>query len=151
VRGERAARAVNRLIGLGVRVVVSDLPDLGLTPFAFSQRALGGSFDRAALISRLTTAFNERLGVNVLLDGRFVGLVQAQLRMQTIDRSPASFGFTNIVDAACTAPLPSCTTETQVPEAQTGSYLWSDDKHLAPNGHGQLATLAIDRVRRNPF
>ncbi len=150
-RGERAARAVNRLVGLGVKVVVSDLPDLGLTPFAFSQRALGGSFDRAALISRLTTAFNERLGVNVLLDGRFVGLVQAQLRMQTINRSPGSFGFTNIIDAACTVALPTCTTVTQVPEAQTGSFLWSDDKHLAPSGHDQLATLAIDRVRRNPF
>lgn len=150
-RGERAARAVNRLVGLGVRVVVSDLPDLGLTPFAISQRALGDSFDRAALISRMTTAFNNALGVNVLLDGRFVGLVQAQQRFLTIQRSPGSFGFTNIVDPACTVGLPVCTTDTQVAEAQTGSYLWSDEKHLAPNAHAQLGTLAIDRAQRNPF
>jgi hypothetical protein len=150
-RGLRLAQVVNRLVGLGVKVVVSDLPDLGLTPYAIAQRATYTDTDRAALLSRLTTAFNERLGVNVVLDGRYVGLVQAQLRWQAIGRSPGSFGLTNITDVVCTAPLPNCTTATLAAGANPAQYLWADDTRLAPGGQTQLATLAVDRARRNPF
>lgn len=151
-RGRRAAQIVNRLVGLGAKVVVSDLPDLGLTPYARAQRALaGGGVDRAALLSRLTSAYNEQLGVTVLLDGRFVGLMQAQLQFQAIDRFPLGAGIGNVADAICTAPLPTCTTATLVPDAAPGAYLWSDDVRLAPGGHGQLASLAASRAQRNPF
>lgn len=151
-RGRRAAQVVNRLVGLGAKVVVSDLPDLGLTPFARAQRALAGSgVDRAALLSRMTSAFNEQLGVTVLLDGRFVGLMQAQLKFQAIERFPPGAGITNAVDAICTAPLPTCTTATLVTGAVSGSYLWADDIRLAPGGHAQLASLAVSRAQRNPF
>ncbi|MBA4177018.1 MAG: esterase [Leptothrix sp. (in: Bacteria)] len=150
-RGRVLARVVNRLVGLGVKVVVSDLPDLGLTPFALSERALGGSFDRAALLSRLTSAFNEQLGVSVVLDGRFVGLMQAQLRFQALARFPPSFGLSNITTAVCTVPLPNCTTATLLPEAQAAAYLWADETRLATGGQAQLASLAIDRAQRNPF
>jgi len=135
-------------------IVVSDLPDLGLTPFARAQRALAGGsggVDRAALLSRLTSAFNEQLGVTVLLDGRFVGLMQAQLQFQAIDRFPPGAGIGNATDAICTAPLPTCTTSTLVPDAVPGAFLWADDLRLAPGGHGQLASLAASRAQRNPF
>lgn len=151
VRGQRLARVVNRLVGLGVKVIVSDLPDLGLTPFALGEKALGGSFDRAALLTRLTTAFNEQLGVSVLLDGRFVGLMQAQLRFQAIGRFPPSFGLADITTPVCTVALPDCTTATLVPEAVAATYLWADDRRLAPGGQAQLASLAVDRAQRNPF
>ena len=151
-RGRRTAQIVNRLVSLGAKVVVSDLPDLGLTPFARTQQALaGGGVDRAALLSRLTTAFNEQLGVSVLLDGRFVGLMQAQLQFQAICRFPIGAGIGNAVDAICTVPLPTCTTATLVPEATPGAYLWSSDVRLAPGGHAQLASLAASRAQRNPF
>lgn len=150
-RGKRLALAVNRLIELGVKVVVSDLPDLGLTPFAISERALATDTDRAKLISDLTSAFNEQLGVNVVLDGRWVGLAQAQLRFQAIGRAPAAFGLGNITDPVCAEVLPDCTTATLVPDASLPAYLWADATHLGPNGHAQLANLAIDRARRNPF
>jgi outer membrane lipase/esterase len=151
-RGRRLALVVNRLVGLGVKVIVSDLPDMGMTPYALSERALGGSgFDRAALISRLTVAFNEQLGVNIVLDGRFVGLVQAQLRFEAIARFPASFGLANISQPICTVALPDCTTATLAAGAVTSQYLWADDTRLAPGGHAQLASLAADRAQRNPF
>lgn len=150
-RGQRLARVVNRLVGLGVKVIVSDLPDLGLTPFALNEKALGGSFDRAALLTRLTSAFNEQLGVSVLLDGRFVGLMQAQLRFQAIGRFPPSFGLTNVTTPVCTVPLPNCTTATLLPEATAAGYLWADETRLAPGGQAQLASLAVDRAQRNPF
>jgi len=152
VRGKQLALgAVNRLIELGVKVVVSDVPDMGLSPFAVAERALATDIDRAKLISDLTTAFNEQLGVNVVLDGRWVGLAQSQLRFQAIGRSPGSFGLANITEGICTELLPDCTTATLVPDVTLSSYLWADATHLAPNGHSQLASLAIDRARRNPF
>ena len=157
-RGKLLAQAVNRLVALGVKVVVSDLPDQGLTPFAIQQRALDPTGnDRAAILSSLTTAFNEQLGVSVVLDGRFVGLVQAQLRFQTIGRSPNSLGFSNITDPICTIALPTCTTAnlatdlTTLLPVSTTAYLWADDTHLSTGGHSQLASLAVDRARRNPF
>lgn len=151
-RGQQLAAVVNRLISLGVKVVVSDLPDLGLSPFAIAQKSLDPTgLDRADLLSRMTSAFNEQLGVNVLLDGRFVGLVQAQLRFKAIGVSPATFGLTNITDPLCTAPLPNCSTSTVVTGGTNASYLWADDTRLAGGGHTQLAVLAIDRAQRNPF
>lgn len=151
-RGRRLGAVVNRLVGLGVKVVVSDLPDIGMTPYALAERRLGsGGFDRAALMTRLTRAFNEQLGVSVVLDGRFVGLVQSQLRFEAIARVPSAFGLGNITDAVCTVALPACTTATLVSGATASQYLWADDTRLAPGGHSQLATLAADRAQRNPF
>ncbi len=150
-RGRRLAQVVNRLVALGAKVIVSDLPDLGLTPYARAQDTLTGNSGRAALLSRLTTAFNEQLGVSVLLDGRFVGLVQAQLRFQAVERAPGAFGLGNISDALCTVPLPDCTTATLVENGTPGAYLWADELRLSPNGQSQLASLAVDRARRNPF
>ena len=150
-RGRQLGLVVNRLVSLGVKVVVSDLPDMGMTPYALSERALVAGFDRAALITRLTVAFNEQLGVNIVLDGRFVGLVQSQLRFEAINRFPASFGLTNITQPVCTVALPDCTTATLVTGAVTSQYLWADATRLAPGGHAQLASLAADRAQRNPF
>lgn len=149
VRGQRLATVVNRLVTLGVKVIVSDVPDLGLTPFAAKQTRLGAD---GAFLSRLTLAFNEKLGVNLLLDGRFIGLVQAQLQYQAIGRSPGSFGFSNISDGLCTVALPDCTTTTMVTTTTNASqYLWADDTRFSPAAHSTLAQLAVDRARRNPF
>jgi len=152
LRGQQLAGVVNRLVGLGVKVVVSDLPDIGLSPYARAQQALDpNGLNRAGLISRMVTAFNQQLGVKVLLDGRFVGLAQTELRFKVIGTAPGAFGFGNISDALCLTPLPNCTTSTLVTGGNTASYLWADDTRLSPGGHSQLASLAIDRAQRNPF
>lgn len=150
-RGRRVAAVVNRLVGLGVKVVVSTVPDMGLTPFARREKANFTDIDRAAFLSQLTAAFNEQLGVNVVLDGRFVGLVQGDLQFQAIDRFPAGFGFANRSEGICTVALPQCTTATLVTGADPATWLWADDTRIAPGGHAQLAQLAVDRAQRNPF
>ena len=152
-RGERMAAVVNRLVNLGAKVIVSNLPDMGMSPFARAEAAANASsgFDRRAFISRLAAAFNERLGVKVLLDGRFVGLAQMDLRTQSAARSPASFGFTDVSTAVCTTAPPDCTTATLLAGATAGTFLWADGTRLAPGGQGSLATLALERARRNPF
>jgi outer membrane lipase/esterase len=148
-RGKRLAQVVNRLVGLGVKVVVSDLPDIGLSPYARAQKALDpNGFDRALFMTQLAAAFSEQLGVNVILDGRFVGLVQAQLNFEVIGRAP---GGLNITTPICLVALPNCTTATLLAGADTANSLWADDTRLSTFGHNQLANLAIDRARRNPF
>lgn len=152
-RGERMAAVVNRLVNLGAKVIVSNLPDMGMSPFARAEALANANsgVDRAALISRLTAAFNERLGVKVLLDGRYVGLAQMDLRTQSAARSPASFGFTDVSTAACTVAPPNCTTATLVTGAVAGTFLWADGTRLSSGGQGSLATLALERAQRNPF
>ena len=150
-RGERTAAIVNRLVDLGSKVVVSTIPDMGLSPWARAQKALYTDTDRAALISRLSTAYNEQLGVKLRLDGRFIGLVQFDLQVQVINRSPASFGFANITDGACATPLPNCTTATLVTNGDANLYLWADGTRLSAGGQAQLGSLATSRANRNPF
>ena len=151
VRGERLANAVNRLVELGAKVIISDLPNVGLTPYALKQKALHNDIDRAALLTDLTTAFNEELGVNILLDGRYVGLVQADLQFRGIVQSPPSFGFVNVTQGVCTVALPLCRDDTLVPDGGAFIYLWADDTRISSGGQAQLATLAVDRAQRNPF
>jgi outer membrane lipase/esterase len=148
VRGAQLARVINRLVEQGSKVVVSNVPDMGLSPFAMSERALFADIDRAAFISRLTAAFNEQLGVTVLLDGRFIGLAQADLQFQAIARFP---GGTVVSTAACAVAPPACTTATLLPNADPGAYLWADGTRLSYGGQNQIAQLAADRARRNPF
>ncbi len=150
-RGERVAAIVNRLVDLGSKVVVSTIPDMGLSPFARAQKAAFTDTDRAALITRLSTGFNEQLGVKLRLDGRFIGLVQLDLQVQVINRSPGSFGFANVTDAVCAVALPNCTTATLVTNGDAGLYLWADGTRLSPGGQSQLGSLATSRASRNPF
>ncbi len=150
-RGLRTAQIVNRLISLGVKVLVADVPDQGVTPFARAEKAAHPDVDRAALLSRLSEAFNEQLGVSIVLDGRFVGLVQANLRIQTMVKVPGLYGLGNVTHAACTELLPNCTSATVITDALNTQYLWADDRFFGPAGHSQLAQLAIARASGNPF
>jgi len=150
-RGGRLAQVVNRLVALGAKVVVSDVPDVGLTPYAAAERALHADTDRAALLTQLTTAFNEQLGVKVLLDGRYVGLVQADLQFRAISQSPPSYGFVNATTAVCTVALPLCRNDTLVPGGNPFTYLWADAIRPSSGGQAQLGVLAVDRAQRNPF
>jgi len=152
-RGKQLALQVNRLVDFGTKVIVATVPDMGLTPYARKQQLEFDDTDRAAMLSRLTAAFNEGLGVNIVLDGRYVGLVQADLRTQAMVRSPLSFGLNNVSSGAClaTAELPDCTTQTLADGATATTWMWADDLHLSYAGHAQLASLAVDRARRNPF
>lgn len=150
-RGDRSGLIVNRLVALGAKVVVSNIPDLGLTPFAVKANAANPGSDRAGLLSRLSSTFNERLGVTLLIDGRFVAFVQTDQRLLAINRSPAGFAVANITDAACATPPPSCTNNTLVTGASASTWLWAGDVLLSARGQSEVASLAITRAQRNPF
>lgn len=150
-RGNRTGLIVNRLIALGAKVVVSNIPDLGYTPFAVKANAANPGSDRAGLLSRLSSTFNERLGVTILIDGRFVALAQTDQRILAIVRSPVSFVVANTTDAACATPPPSCTNNTLVTDANPTTWLWAGDVLLSSRGQSEVASLAITRAQRNPF
>ena len=150
-RGVQTGQIVNRLITLGPKVVVANLPDLGATPLAVKEEAAFPGAGRPALLSRLSQAFNEQLGVTILLDGRFVALVQTDQRVLAMVRSPGSFLLSNVTDAVCTTPPPNCTTATLVTDATTSTHLWAADLLMSSRGQTELATLAIARAQRNPF
>lgn len=148
-RGERMAGVVNRLVDLKAKVIISTVPDLGLSPFARAEEVRVPG--RAAFISELTRVFNERLGVKVLLDGRYVGLMQSDLRTQLAARFPGGYALADVSTAVCTVALPGCTTATLLPSASAGAYFWADGTRLASGGQTQLASLAVERATRNPF
>lgn len=154
-RGRRLALQVNRVVGQGAKLLLATVPDVGTTPFALRERAAFSDTDRAALLSRLTAAFNEQLGVNIVLDGTKIGLVSADVRVQTMARLPAAFNLVNVTDPACldTVALVDCTNATLVPGAdgRPSAYLWADELRFSIAAQAQIASLAIDRATRNPF
>lgn len=152
-RAEKLANKINQIVGEGARVIVATVPDLGLSPFGRTQEAVGAG--RAELLTRLTTAFNEQLGVKILLDGSLIGLVQADQMVQAMVRQPGNFGLTNAVDAVClpSRPLPTCTTKADslIPGGDAGTFLWADGTRMSFGGHSYLGRLAQDRATNNPF
>ena len=150
-RGDRLAAQVNRLVDLGVKVIVATVPDVGVTPFALEQKAAFTDTDRAAMLTRLSAALNGRMRVSIRNDGRFIGLVLADEMVQVIVRSPSSFGLTNAVTPICTTPLPNCTSKTLVTSAVSATFLWADSTRLAFGGQDRLGALALARAVGNPF
>jgi len=150
-RGTAVAKQVNRIAAAGGRVLLSTVHDLSQTPYARAERASHADTDRAALISRLTFAFNSRVRVDILQDGRLIGLVLADDDTDAAVKSPGSFGLSNVTDVACAVAPPECTSSTLTPGATVGSNLWADDRHFGPVMHNTLASGAITRVRNNPF
>lgn len=150
-RGGLLAQQVNRLAtrsGGNPVVIVSTIPDLGLTPFAFDPARVAGD---AALLSRLSAAFNSELRVRMVQDGRLVGIVFADAEVQTSAVFPATRGYTNVRDPACVPALPACTTATLVSGATATSHLWADNLRPAQRFHESLGAQALSRAVNNPF
>jgi outer membrane lipase/esterase len=148
-RGRLVAAQINRLVAANVRVIVSTMYDVGLTPYARAKNAVTPG--DAELLTCLTAAFNARVRVDIVQDGRFIGLVLGDNLSQVMVRSPGSFVLSNVTDGMCAVAVPDCTTATLVAGATTETHLWADDRHLGPKAHLQLANLAITRARDNPF
>ena len=154
--GAALAGQVNRIAGAGGKVLISTVPDLGLTPFARAEETT--TVGREALLSLLTDRFNSKLRVNLLNDGRKIGLLLTHEMVQSISKVSSL----NWTDAACAIAVPDCTTltlattpTTTMPTLPTpstvGGWLWSDPTHLGVGGHSNLGSLAVVRATGNPF
>jgi phospholipase/lecithinase/hemolysin len=149
-RGIAMAEQVNRVVALGSKVIVATATDVGVTPWGVAR----GAAD-AALLTRMSAAFNGRLRVNILNDGRFVGLVLADETLQSAVQVPSAFGLTNATDAVCkaTAPLPDCMAlaASLVDGGSAVTYLWADGQRFGPTLHQQIGVVAASRAQSNPF
>lgn len=152
-RARVLADQINRIANANGRVVLSTVIDQGQTPFALKERASKGDIDRAAFLTELTREFNLEMRVNILNDGRRIGLVLADESLETVVKYPSSFGFSNVVDAACltTVAIENCTTGTLISDSSATTWLWASDTLMSPGGQTQLANIALRRATNNPF
>jgi outer membrane lipase/esterase len=152
-RGTSLGNQINQLALSGPAVVVLTVPDIGLSPFALAQNTSTGDATRSAFITRLVEKFNNSMSVALINDGRLIGLVYADVDLQTLVKFPTTFGFVNVDTAACldTAPLPTCTTATLVDTASASGWLWADSLRPSPGLQARLGVLADVRARGNPF
>ena len=160
-RGKLLGQQVNRIANANGRVIISTLPDLGLTPFAIAEKASLGDTDRAALLTQLTAAFNTAMRLEIINDGRLIGLVLADESVQAIVKYPAAFGFADVTSPACLKiiAMPDCTTSTLVKDlggdstkdATGTTWLWADDRLLGTAGQSRIGLLAQTRAKNNPF
>jgi hypothetical protein len=160
-RGTSYGNLVNQIVAQGAKVLVLTIPDMGSSPFAASEDQRG-DFDRGALLSQMSDAYNRAMRSTIINDGSKIGLVLVDDFVHGATRSPSAFGLTSYNIAAClpTAPLPSCTSdpsdivldETQNPPvANASSYLWADATHLGIVGQAQVGNQAQTRAHSNPF
>jgi outer membrane lipase/esterase len=160
--GALLSTQVNRIAALGGKVIISTVPDLGLSPYALAEKAANTDTDRAAILVALTKSFNDKLIVGLVNNGRTTGLIFTDELVQTMVKFPTNYALSNVTDAVCDitkAPqVSACTTQTLVPlvapatVTPTGdTHLWADSIQLGTAGHRNLGSLAITRARGNPF
>ena len=150
-RGKQAGAQINRLALAGPAVLAVTVPDLGLSPFAIGQKAANTDTDRAALLTRLTDAFNSGMRLEMINDGRLIGVVFGDQEVRDIVRDPGIYGFANVTVGVCAVPLPGCYTNTLVANGNAISYLWADGLRFSAGGQARLGLLAQVRALNNPF
>lgn len=155
--GKVLAAQVSRVAAAGGKVLVSTVPELGVTPFAVKENAASGDSTRSALLTQLVAKFNEGLRVGIQNEtGDKVALMLTDELVQSMAKFPGSYGgMTNVTSAVCdpakAATVDLCTSDTLVTDGSALLYLWADDLHLSPNGHAYVGSLASSRARANPF
>lgn len=156
--GAEVGRQLNRIADGGTKVLVATIPDMGLTPFGYAERAAHPDTDRAALLSRLSQRFNAALRNTMYNDGRRIGLILLDELVENIAAHPGLDGITNTRDAVCdlnqsklTPPSSlDCTAQTLIPDG-SAAYFWADDRHLSASGQNIFGSAAISRAQNNSF
>jgi phospholipase/lecithinase/hemolysin len=138
----------NQIVAKGARrVVVVNLPDVSLTPYALeAEQSAPGS---QALVRGLVQAFNGAVAAGTTgLDG--VLMVDAYTQSQDQAVNPAPYGLTNVTQASCLSAVPTallCNTATVV-AGDVSHYLYADDVHPTPFGYQLLARfVALQMVK----
>lgn len=156
--GDAAGAEVVRITDRGAKVIVSTVPDVGLTPWAAARETTNPG--TVALASQLSNRYNTRLRLKlqeVRDGGHAVGLVLGDEIVLAMARFPSSYGIGNTVLAYCAVALPACNQTTPnipagVASASYGSeYLWADDTRMGANAQNRIGSSAANRARTNPF
>jgi phospholipase/lecithinase/hemolysin len=150
--------SVNNMINKGAkRVVVTNLPDVSLTPYALG--TINGSDNSTQqLVLAMTRAFNERLKADLAGQSK-VRFVDVFTENQRQIANPRQFGLSNVTGMACdlSAPRnPFATADAQgsslvcnssnLIAGDTSRYLFADSVHPTPYGHKLLAQLVTKEL-----
>lgn len=122
------------------RVVVVNLPDVSLTPFAFGAEAAAPGTQ--ALVASMVVAFNDALAAGIEGTAEVL-LVDAYTESQNNYANPAQYALRNVQVPSCDRTLAaygslSCTADTLI-EGANELFLYADDVHPTPYGYQLLA------------
>ncbi|HVL76034.1 MAG TPA: SGNH/GDSL hydrolase family protein [Noviherbaspirillum sp.] len=139
----------DQLVANGARyVVVVNLPDVSVTPFALAEDAA-----TQGLVNTMVTTFNGQLQQG--LSGTDVLLVDAYTTSRDQNANPARYGISNAIQPACDLspavnPLGSSLicTEARLVSGANANYLFADGVHPTPYGYRLLADLVTAEMAR---
>jgi phospholipase/lecithinase/hemolysin len=144
---ELAALVKTSIVGKGAKyVVVNNLPDLTITPFALSQPA-----SSQALIKGMVTAFNERLKADLSGQGGVL-LVDVASVSRAHAADPKSFGLTSITTPACGANALGAAMNSLACNASNtiggdvSHFMFADGIHPTPYEHSLIAKYVADQM-----
>ncbi len=153
MRGARLGQQVNALTQEGPRVILSTMPLMGLTPYALREVINSGDAQRAALLTNFSNTFNTAMRVNIVNDGRFIGLIELDALLSAGVNNPSQYGLANVTQGVCAVDLPNCTTSTLITTAANAAttWLWASDLWMGTTAHLNLGNFARGRALGNPF
>jgi phospholipase/lecithinase/hemolysin len=144
---ELASLIKTSIIGKGAKhVVVNNLPDLTISPFAQSQQP-----STQALIKAMVAAFNDQLKAS-LSDQTGVLLIDVASVSHAHATDPKSVGLTNTTAPACGSNLLgtvmnslACTSSNTV-GGDVSHYMFADGIHPTPFEHSLIAKYVADQM-----
>jgi phospholipase/lecithinase/hemolysin len=147
---ELAAYVKAKIVANGAtRVVVVNLPDVSLTPYALAaeQEEPGAQ----ALVLQMAQTFNAQLAGGLSGTDENVMVVDLFTASQAQSAAPAQFGLTNVTSPACDLSVVStsllCTVDTLVgaPE-DVQTYAYADSVHPTPYAYRLIAQLVSQQM-----
>jgi phospholipase/lecithinase/hemolysin len=144
---ELAALVKTNIVGKGAKyVVVNNLPDLTISPFALSQPS-----SSQALIKQMVTAFND--GLKADLSGQAgVLLVDVASVSRAHAADPKSFGLTNTTTPACGANALGAVMNSLACNASNtiggdvSHFMFADGMYPTPFEHSLIAKYVADQM-----
>ena len=133
------------------RVILSTMPLMGLTPYALREAITSGDPKRSALLINFSNTFNTAVRVNIVNDGRYIGLVELDALLDA--------GFDDPAPTVCpTSPGRvhgrAARLHHQHPGRHTANrttWLWASDLWMGFAAHLNLGNFARGRALGNPF
>jgi phospholipase/lecithinase/hemolysin len=154
--GAELAGYVNQLILAkgATHVVVVNLPDVSLTPYAINNGPAA-----QALVKQMTQAFNGQLQAGLTPSDSLL-FVDAFSASEDQAAHPAQYGLSNVTSPACDPAVVSssliCTKQTLIstllptpstaPAIAANGYEYADSVHPTPFGYSLLATLVAENL-----
>jgi outer membrane lipase/esterase len=153
-KGALLGQRINALTTLGPKVIVSTIPLMNLTPYALREAIDRPLANVLNVLLDFSNTFNTAMRVNILNDGRFIGLVELDALLNAGVGDPSRYGLANVTNAVCdplTWNTTDCDTNTLVTNGNATTWLWASDLWIGSTGHLNLGNFARGRALGNPF